>query len=71
MSEDIEHNIYVDMPRKIIGTFIMIPTKQWEKIKALPEKWQHEMPVGSGLPTLSMREIYFRCINELNEELKK
>jgi hypothetical protein len=40
------------------------------KVKALPEKWQHDMPDGYGVILLSMREIYFRCIHELDEELK-
>ena len=40
------------------------------KVQELIEKWQHDMPVGSGMPTLSMREIYFRCIHELEALLK-
>lgn len=63
---DIEEDIYIDMPPRISGTFVMIKQEKWDKIKALPEKWRKSInPRALGCST----QIY-HCADELDEELK-
>lgn len=47
----------------------IILESRMEKARELVEKWQQEMPIGVGVPTLSMCEVYFRCINDLLKAL--
>jgi len=51
-------DIYIDMPQKILGEFIMVSKERWEKVKALPEKWRKEYYQGDD------------CADELEEALK-